>query len=110
MARTRYVPEDVGVEVCAPSGYYQPLEEALIDYHDRPVLYVLGVACIEASCCGTGDWQYLRVEGYVVQGGRGRGGKVESPVEIETIEDEGEKRAIGELLLERHPGAKIEFR
>jgi hypothetical protein len=110
MARTTYIPEDFGTEVVAPSGYYQPIKEELIDFDGRQVLYVLGSACIEASCCGIGSWAYVRVEGYVVgeeDVSDENGGKA---TQIDTITAEGDKAAIGALLLEKHPGARIEFR
>jgi hypothetical protein len=110
VARSRYVPEDLGNEVAAPSGYYQPLEESFLDYDGKRVLYILGTACIEASCCGIGNWAYLRVEGYVVEGDSSLGEDNGRYDEIETIEDDNEKTAISRLLLEKHPGARLEFR
>lgn len=110
MARAAYVPDDFGNEIAAPSGYYQPIEEQLLDYNGRRLLCVLGTACIEASCCGMGSWAYLRVEGYVVGDVSSRGQGDGAPLEIDTVEDEGEKAAIRELLLDMHPGARIEFR
>jgi hypothetical protein len=120
MARTTYVTGRVGSEVSTPSGYYQSLEEALIEYGERTILYTAGIACVEVSCCGMGSWQYLRVEGYVIDNeafadmsranpARPEAGEVRT-VEIETVEDFEQRAAVGKLLLERHPGARIEFR
>jgi hypothetical protein len=110
MARSRYVSEELGSEVATPSGYYRPLEEGYLDHQGRRLLYTLGNACVEASCCGVGDWRYARVEGYVVDDTAGRGGVHGVPVEIETIEDQEERVAIGKLLEEKYPGARVEFR
>ena len=110
MTRSRYVSEDIGSEVATPSGYYQPLEEGYLDYQGRRFLYTLGNACIEASCCGVGDWRYARVEGYVVGHAAGPGGGGNGPIEIETIEDEDERAAVGKLLEDKHPGVRVEFR
>ena len=66
IARTSYTREAFGSEVSAPSGYYVPLQEEWIDYDGRRLLCVAGTVCIEASCCGTGSWSYVRVEGQVV--------------------------------------------
>ena len=110
MARSRYVPDEFGNEVAAPSGYYQPLEQGSIDYDGKRLLYTLGIACVEASCCGIGSWNYLRVEGYVVENDSSQNQSDAKDIEIETIEDDSEKTAISELLLDRHPGARIEFR
>jgi len=110
MARAVYIPEDFGTEVSAPSGYYVPLQEEIIDHGGRRLLFVSGAACIEASCCGIGRWGYVRVEGYVVDEDRAGQGSENSCLAIETVEDDGERRAIGRLLQDRYPGARIEFR
>lgn len=110
MTRARYVPEALGCEVAAPSGYYQPLEEAFLDRHGKRLLYILGTACVDASCCGTSSWAYLRVEGYVIEDDslqcRGDG----MNLEIDTIDNDSERAAIGKLLSGKHPGARVEFR
>jgi len=110
MARVTYMPEGFGSEIEAPSGYYQPIEEATLEHDGRRLLYVLGSACIEASCCGIGSWRYVRVEGYVVGSDRSGAGEDRDRTEIETIEDAGDRMAISSLLLARHPGIRIEFR
>ncbi|MBN1628216.1 MAG: hypothetical protein JW990_00500 [Thermoleophilia bacterium] len=110
MTRAIYAPEDFGVEVVAPSGYYVPLEAAFAEYAGRRLLYILGNYCIEASCCGVGSWNYLRVEGYVLRMPDPEARAPEAHFEIETIESELEKKEIGRLLLDRHPGVRIEFR
>ena len=113
MARATYTPESLGTEIEAPSGYYTPIEERFIDLDGKRLLYVLGSACIETSCCGTGSWSYARVEGYVVGQHsleRPRGEAGGTPLEIETVEDAAERTVIGTLLLDRHPGIRIEFR
>lgn len=110
MARATYVPEDFGVEVLTPSGYYLPLEAAFAQFHGRRLLYILGDYCIEASCCGVGSWNYLRVEGYIVHSDEPKCMTPDTQFEIETVENDLEKKEIGELLLNRHPGVRMEFR
>jgi hypothetical protein len=113
VARATYMPESLGTEIAAPSGYYTPIEERFLDQDGKRLLYVLGSACVETSCCGTGSWSYARAEGYVVEQHppertRGEAGGI--PVEVETVEGAAERSAIDALLLERHPGVRIEFR
>ena len=107
VTRAIYAPEVFGVEVVAPSGYYTPLEKRFVEHGGKRLLYILGSYCIEASCCGVGSWNYLRVEGYVSGPDSPR---ALASVEVDTIEDDLEKRAIVKLLSERHPGVRIEFR
>jgi hypothetical protein len=112
MGRSTYSPNDLGNEVTAPWGYYEPLEAGSLEYAGRRVLYTLGSACIEASCCGKGSWSYARVEGYAVGvSGPLSGGELQmGPVEVETVEDTGEQLAITKLLMDKHPGVRAEFR
>jgi hypothetical protein len=110
MTRSTYSPEILGKEFAAPSGYYQPLEEKIIDHGKRRLLYTLGTACIEASCCGVGSWDYVRVEGYVIEPGSHRDAGEARQIEIDTVEDAGDKALITKLLLDMHPGVRIEFR
>jgi hypothetical protein len=110
MTRIKYLPEDCGKEVVAPSGYYQPVELGLMEYAGHQALYTLGAACIEASCCGVGSWKYVRVEGIVLGDGSPVLESGGEPLDIDTIEDDETKRAIRKLILERHPDARVEFR
>jgi hypothetical protein len=110
MARSDYSRNDLGTEVQAPWGYYQALEEATIDYAGRRVLYTLGSACVEASCCGKGSWSYARVEGYAVEGDTARGPAGDHPVQVDTIETPKDRAAIAQLVTDRHPGVRVEFR
>jgi hypothetical protein len=110
MVKSTYSPGDFGSEVQAPWGYYQPMEEGTLEFAGKSVLYTLGSACIEASCCGKGSWTYARVEGYVAGGSSPQGSGAGEPVEIDAIEDPVEKAEIAKLLAERHPGVRVEYR
>ncbi|MFC1948919.1 hypothetical protein ACFLW0_01930 [Chloroflexota bacterium] len=55
--------QDVAIGI---GGYYTPQQELRLKNDGREVLYVRGRAVIESSCCGTGDWIYAIVPGYIV--------------------------------------------
>jgi hypothetical protein len=48
------------------SGYYTPRKEVRLNYQSRQVLYIVGHAVVESSCCGSGNWDYVLVPGFVV--------------------------------------------
>jgi hypothetical protein len=110
MAKATYSRAELGAEVRAPWGYYEAVEEGHLAYSGRQVLYTLGSACIEASCCGKGSWSYARVEGYVTEGDSQPDRAGAGPVEVDTIEDVGERAAIARLLEDEHPGVRVEYR
>jgi len=101
---------DLGQEVPARAGYYTPLEEHILPYKGREVLYILGHACIETSCCGgTGSWAYIQVPGFLVRK-HVRGGGTTHPIsEIEIIEDEEARNSIRESLMRKHSVSQVDI-
>ena len=110
MPRVKYVPEDFGKEIVAPSGYYQPIEKQVVDFNGKKLLYILGSACVDSSCCGIGSWEYVRVEGYVAAEAAPEKPNQEPSYEIDTIETESEKEAISKFIVDKFKNAKIDFR
>ncbi len=109
-------PESIGREITAPAGYYTPLERAIIEVEGRKVLYARGAACVEASCCGVGSWEYVQVLGYLEDepGISAPGGAIGPESETESastrVVAEAEKKKIRGLLQQRYPNARVEFR
>lgn len=100
---------ELGKEVRAPAGYYVPVEEHVMPYKGREVIYVIGHACVEASCCATGSWTYIQVPGYLVNK-HVRGYGTAAPIsEIEAIEDEDDRAFITGSLRQKHPSSIIEI-
>jgi hypothetical protein len=106
---TKYVHPRLGIEVTAPAGYYVPVQEDILQYKGKGVLYVVGNGCIETSCCGKGNWSYVQVPGFIAQEHL-NGEDLDSPVsEIETIQDEVDRAEITKLLQDKYPYARIEI-
>lgn len=100
---------ELGHEVPTFSGYYVPIEEHILPFHEREVIYILGHACIEASCCGAASWGYIQVPGFLVKK-HIRGGASTLPVsEIEMIRDQEARDAIWQSLTDKYPGARVEI-
>ncbi len=104
-----YCHPELGKEVAAPAGYYVPLEENTLPFNGKKVLYTLGSICIDSSCCGRGNWNYIQVPGYLIKE-HIAGDKATPPVsEIEIIKDENDRSQIMQLLLKKYPFARIEI-
>ena len=64
---TKYTHLELGKDVeIGIGGYYTPQQEVRLKYDGREVLYVIGQAVVESSCCGTGNWSYALVPGYII--------------------------------------------
>jgi hypothetical protein len=104
-----FIHPELGKEVRALSGYYTPVEQTILLYNGRKVLYIAGSICIDSSCCGIGNWKYIQVPGFLIKE-RSHGSEASLSVsEIETIEDEKDRNNIRQLLLDKYPDARIEI-
>lgn len=97
-------------EVRGRAGYYIPVEEHTLLYRGREVLYILGYACLDNSCCSAAkSWGYVQVPGFLVTR-RALGKQTETAVsEVEIIGDEADRNAIRQSLLQKYPGIQIDM-
>lgn len=79
------------------AGYYTPYKEVRLEFGGRQVLYVVGRAVLEASCCGTGNWIYATVPGFVASWHASESAGV--PVsEVEPVTDESERQQVARII------------
>ena len=105
----KFVHPELGKEVQALAGYYTPMEEDVILFKGRKVLYIAGSICIDSSCCGVGNWSYIQIPGYLVRERIVDSETIMPVSEIETIQDEEDRKNIKKLMLEKYPSARIEI-
>lgn len=53
-------------EIQAIGGHYVTVKEVCLPYQDREILYVIGYAVVDSSCCGVGGCGYAKVPGYLL--------------------------------------------
>jgi len=91
-------------------GSYFFTEEGKIPYQEKEVIYFLGIAEVESSCCGRGGCAFIKVPGYICSWKKGQNKSGQSLSEVERILDEEPQKAIKKLLEDKHPGvSQIEF-
>lgn len=84
-------------------GCYLFLEERCFPYREKEVLYLLGVAAVESSCCGPGGGVFIKVPGYIRSWKKEVTTSGQYLSEIESIVSITEQKEITKLLLEKHP-------
>lgn len=63
---TKYIHTPLNEEIRSIGGYYKVLEEDIVDFEGRKLLYVLKAAHVDTSCCGAGGMGFISVPGFVV--------------------------------------------
>lgn len=92
------------------AGYCVAVEEGSFSYDGREVLYILGCACIDNSCCGAQrNWGYVQVPGFLLRRNTDRDDNGRPVSEVEIIEGERDRNSIRQSLLERYPGIQVDM-
>ena len=105
----KYTHLKLNEDLYCPAGYYTPQKEVRLKYNDREVLYVVGHAAMESSCCGIGSWVYVIVPGYIVNW-QNRTNEAGLPVsEVEPISDKATRENIRKSIMEADNISRIEF-
>jgi hypothetical protein len=106
---SKYTHLELNKDVPTPSGYYTPQKEVRLKLDGREVLYVLSQAVVDASCCGTGDFNSALVPGYIVKW-RSEKNTDSNPVSlIEPVTDEKNRDAIRQIIKEKEHITQTEF-
>ena len=105
----KYTHLELDKDVRSIAGFYTPQKEVRLKYNDREVLYVIGQAVVDASCCGIGNWGYALVPGYIVnwQNEQNEAGLPVS--EVEPVSDEEVRINIRQIIQNDEAISQIEF-
>ena len=109
MSVRSYTHHEMDKDIEAISGHYTPQKEVRLPYNGREVLYITGHAVLDSSCCGTADFCYALVPGYIV---KWRGAESENgrPVsEVEPVNDLNTRKDIGNIILDSEDVAQVDF-
>lgn len=104
-----FIHPELNAEIKAIGGHYVLIKEERLDYHTDQVLYHVGYAVIDASCCGTGGAAYASVAGYVRKWHSKTDDNNRQVSQIETIQDKDTQDNIRKIIRDRESVAQINF-
>lgn len=108
--RDYYVHRPLGETIQAIGGSYRLVREGLLSWGSSEVLYLVGHALFDSSCCGVGGCGYAVVQG-VVRRLRDRTSADGLPLsEVELVVDEADRQRLTTLLVERERVQQVRFR
>ena len=105
----KYVHQELGEEVYFPAGFYTPQKEVRLPHDGREVLYVIGRAVVESSCCGTGNWTYGVVPGYIVNWQNTKNEEGLPVSEVEPIRDDKIRENIRRIIETNENASPVGF-
>ena len=104
-----YAHQIIGEDITSISGTYTPLKELRLPCNDREVLCIIGMAVVDTACCGSGNFAYANVPGYIVSWKQENNESGLAVSKVEPIDDDVTKRAIVNVIKEREQIRNINF-
>ena len=104
-----YTHSKLNEESYAIAGYYSLQKEARLKHDNREVLYIVGQAVIESSCCGAGSWEYVLVPGYILNWHNKVNEAGLSVSEVEPISDKALRGSIRRIITETEFISRVDF-
>jgi len=106
----RYIHRPLGERVDAVGGHYVLVKEACLDHEGEQVLYVVGHAAFDSTCCGAGGCGYAVVQGAVRRWHASVTGDGLAVTEFEPVRDPRCQQTIREALLGHEKVSQVTFR
>jgi hypothetical protein len=91
------------------SGHYILSQEKRLSYSGRHVLYFIGCAVVDTSCCGPGGCSYALVPGYVKQWKYRLTPDNLSVTQVNPIRNKDVQKALQRLIMEKEPVQQVDF-
>jgi len=104
-----FIHPELNKTVKAIGGEYLFMKEEVLSYQDQDVLYLIGCAIFDTTCCGTGGCCYARVPGFV-RDAKYKTGEDGRPVSSVTpIADPTAQKEIRRAIGSRETVQQVEF-
>jgi hypothetical protein len=106
-----YTHSELNASLPSLAGHYTLQKEVRLSYNNREIVYVVGQAVIEASCCSSGNWAYAFVPGYIVnwQYKTNEADRPVSEVEPIPVSDSATREGISRIIKKTEFIFRIEF-
>jgi hypothetical protein len=96
-------------EVTAIGGHYVLVREARLPFCGREVLYLIGYAAFDTSCCGVGGCAYALVPGFIASWKNDRKGDGLTVSQVEPIRDEAIQEEIRRWIEKQETIHQVQF-
>ena len=104
-----HVHHELNQEITAIGGHYAFLKEGKLPYGEQSILYYVGCAVMDSTCCGVGGVAFARIPGYI-RDFRYKTDNTGAPISrIEPIRDDDSQHHISNVLREKESVTQVVF-
>jgi hypothetical protein len=106
---TKYIHQELNKEVTAIGGHYVLVKEVRMPFGGREILYLVGHAAFDTTCCGVGGCAYALVPGYVQSWKSQTNTDGLAVSQVETIRDRESQEQVQRLIKKKEKVHQVSF-
>jgi hypothetical protein len=104
-----YIHQELHQEITAIGGEYILVKEVRLPFEGREILYIVGHAVFDSTCCGVSGCAYALVPGFILDW-RARHNTTGLPVSrVEPVQSEADRARLRKLIFEREIVHQVQF-
>ena len=100
---------ELNVQVTAIGGSYFMLKEDRLSFNGEEVLYLVGTAIFDTTCCGTGGCAYALVPGFIQKWQYKTDANSRPVSRVKPIGQERLRRKVREMIFEKESVHQVDF-
>jgi hypothetical protein len=104
-----FVHPELGREITAIGGHYVFVKEICLPFRDREILYFVGYAVLDSTCCGVGGCAYVLVAGFITQWKYKADQNAAGLSQVEPIRDEMIQKEVRALIRQKEMVYQVTF-
>ena len=104
-----YIHPVLNEEIRTISGHYILSRENRLPFNDRQVLYFIGCAVVDSSCCGTGGCAYALVPGYIRQWKYKLNAGNLAVTQVKPIQDKADRQLLRQQIMAKEGVQQVNF-
>lgn len=104
-----YVHHELNQECTAIGGHYVTIKEIRFPYHGKEILYTVGYATIDTSCCGTSGCGFAAVYGAIVDWKYDETDNGLPMTRVEPVRDKNLRDELKALIVEKEIVNQVNF-
>ena len=109
MNEEEFAHPELNAPVIAIGGNYVFTHEKRIPFKEREILYYIGIATFDTTCCGAGGCAYAFVPGFILSWKNNRNEKGVPVSSIELVKDPSVQDEVRALILKNEMVNQINF-
>jgi len=106
---TEYVHQELNQKVTAIGGHYLLVKEVRLPFQGRNVLYLVGHAAFDTTCCGVGGCAYALVPGFILDWKSATNEDGLAVSQVESIHDTDAQQKLQRLIQKQEMVHQVKF-